>query len=214
MLCYIWSFMILFAVLFSGFSGDMASITTSALTGAEDAVTICIKMCGVVAMWMGIMRIAEESKLIDKLSDKMNPILNFLFPSVPEGHPARKYIATNFIANFLGLGWAATPPGLRAMEELNKLNKEQGKATAAMCMFLIINISSITLIPINMISYRKIYGAANPSDIIVPAIIASFLSTTVAIICTKVMEHHDNFKDKIQSKRSNASNNNFKGGAN
>ena len=187
MLNYIWSFMIIFAVLFSGFKGGMAAVTTSALCGAEEAVTLCIKMCGVVAMWMGIMRIAEKAKLIDLLAVKMTPILDFLFPSVPRNHPARKYIATNLIANFLGLGWAATPPGLQAMVELQKLNKSTECATHAMCMFLIINISSVQLIPINTISYRTIYGSGNPTEIILPTIIATIISTLVPVIFAKLM---------------------------
>ena len=134
------------------------------------------------------MRIAEKSKLIDVLGEKMTPLLNFLFPAVPKDHPARKYIATNFIANFLGLGWAATPPGLKAMIELQKLNKEKGRATHAMCMFLIINMSSIQLIPINTISYRSIYGSINPTEIIVPSIIATTISTLVAVIFAKFMQ--------------------------
>lgn len=191
MLNYIWSFMIIFAVLFTGFAGGMNAITTSALNGAEEAVTICIKMCGIVAMWMGIMRIAEKSKLIDLLTLKMTPLLNFLFPSIPVNHPARKYIATNFIANFLGLGWAATPPGLKAMIELQKLNKEKSRATYAMCMFLVINISSIQLIPIEIISYRTIYGSTNPTEIIVPSMIATTFSTLVAIIFCKFMQRKE-----------------------
>lgn len=203
MLSYIWSFMILFAILFASFGGfgqmaltganmsSMGAITTAALSGSEEAVTLCIKMCGVVAMWMGIMRIAEKSKLIDSLAFKMTPLLDFLFPSVPTDHPARKYIATNLIANFLGLGWAATPPGLKAMVELQKLNKEKGRATHAMCMFLIINISSIQLIPINMISYRSIYGSKNPTEIIVPCILATAISTLVAVVFGKMMQRKE-----------------------
>ncbi|ADZ85377.1 nucleoside recognition domain-containing protein [Cellulosilyticum lentocellum] len=187
MLNYIWSFMIIFAVLISGFTGGMKAITNSALLASGEAVTICIETLGIVAMWMGIMRIAEKSGLIDSLARKMSPILNFLFPSVPKNHPARKYIATNLIANFLGLGWAATPPGLKAMIELQKLNKEEGQATHAMCMFLIINISSIQLIPISMISYRTAYGSHNPTEILVPCIIATAVSTLVAIIFGKLM---------------------------
>ena len=193
MLNYIWCFMMIFSVLFAGFSSgmnaeSMNAITNSALSGAEEAVTICFKMCGVLAMWMGIMRIAEKSKLIDLLTVKMTPLLNFLFPSVPVSHPARKYMATNLIANFLGLGWAATPPGLKAMVELQKLNKEKGRATHAMCMFLIINISSVQLIPINMISYRIIYGSTNPTEIIVPCIMATAISTCAAVIFGKFMQ--------------------------
>lgn len=187
MLNYIWSFMIIFAVIFSAFKGGMNAVTTSALSGAEEAVTICIKMSGVVAMWMGIMRIAEKAKLIDLLAVKMTPLLDFLFPSVPRKHPARKYIATNLIANFLGLGWAATPPGLKAMIELQKLNNDKGRATHAMCMFLIINISSVQLIPINTISYRVIYGSANPTEIILPTIIATTISTLIPVIFAKFM---------------------------
>lgn len=187
MLNYIWSFMIIFAVLFSGFKGGMAAVTTSALSGAEEAVTLCIKMCGVVAMWMGLMRIAEKAKLIDLLEVKMTPILDFLFPSVPRNHPARKYIATNLIANLLGLGWAATPPGLKAMVELQKLNKSTESATHAMCMFLIINISSVQLIPINTISYRIIYDSNNPTEILLPTMIATTISTLVPVIFAKLM---------------------------
>ena len=187
MLNYIWSFMIILAILLSGFKGGMGAVTTAALNGAQEAVNLCIQMCGTVAMWMGIMRIAEKAKLIDLLAIKMTPLLNFLFPSVPPNHPARKYIATNLIANFLGLGWAATPPGLKAMVELQKLNADKDCATHAMCMFLIINISSIQLIPINTISYRMIYGSTNATEIILPTIIATTISTLVPVIFAKLM---------------------------
>lgn len=187
MLNYIWSFMIILAILLSGFKGGMGNVTNAALNGAVEAVTLCIQMCGSVAMWMGIMRIAEKAKLIDLLALKMTPLLNFLFPSVPQEHPARKYIATNLIANFLGLGWAATPPGLKAMVELQKLNKDKDAATHAMCMFLIINISSIQLIPINTISYRMIYGSKNATEIILPTIIATVISTLMPVLFAKLM---------------------------
>lgn len=191
MLNYIWSFMIIFAILMAGFSGGMQEITTTALNSAQEAVTLCIQTCGIVSLWMGIMRIAEKSKLIDVLTLKLNPLLDFLFPSVPRGHAARKYIATNFIANFLGLGWAATPPGLLAMTELQKLNKDKGCATHAMCMFLIINISSIQLIPINTISYRTICHSQNATEIILPCIIATALSTLIAILFAKLMNRKE-----------------------
>lgn len=187
MLNYIWCFMIIFAVLMSSFTGGMAAVTNSALSASGEAVKICIETLGIVAMWMGIMRIAEKSGLIDALAKRMTPLLNFLFPSVPKDHPARKYIATNLIANFLGLGWAATPPGLQAMIELQKLNKDKGTATHAMCMFLIINISSVQLIPINMISYRSAYGSHNPTEILVPCIMATIISSLVAVLFGKLM---------------------------
>lgn len=179
--------MIIFSILMAGFGGGMQAVTQSALTSSQSAVDLCIKTVGILAMWMGVMRIAEKAGLIDTLARKMSPILNFLFPNVPENHPARKYIATNIIANFLGLGWAATPPGLQAMVELQKLNKSKHVATHDMCMFLIVNISTVQLLSINMISYRTSFGSNNPTEVIVPSILATLASTTVAIIFAKIM---------------------------
>ena len=187
MLNYLWSFMIIFSVLLSLFNGGMGALTNAALNSANDAVMLCLKTCGIVALWMGVMRIAEKAGLIDALARRMTPILDFLFPDVPREHAARKYIATNLIANFLGLGWAATPPGLKAMAELQKLNPQKKIASSAMCMFLIINISSVQLIPINMISYRSSFGSANPTEIIAPCILATLISTIVALIFGKMM---------------------------
>ncbi|OOB76948.1 MAG: nucleoside recognition protein [Epulopiscium sp. Nuni2H_MBin003] len=187
MLNYLWSFMIIFSIIMAVFGGSMNALTTEMITSSTTAVKICFETCGILAMWMGIMYIAERSGLIDALARRMSPILNFLFPDVPANHPARKYIATNMIANFLGLGWAATPPGLLAMVELQKLNKNKQKATHAMCMFLIINISSIQLISINMVAYRKSYGSLNPTEIVAPSILATLVSTMVAITFAKLM---------------------------
>ncbi len=187
MLNYIWSFMIIFSILIASFGGGMGEATTAALSASQAAVKLCIEMCGIVSLWMGVMRIAEKAKLIDALACKMTPLLDFLFPDVPRDHPARKYIATNLIANFLGLGWAATPPGLKAMVELQKLNKEKHRASHAMCMFLIVNISCIQLVAINMISYRTSYGSHNPTEIIAPCILATLLSACVAILFAKFM---------------------------
>ncbi|ONI42350.1 nucleoside recognition protein, partial [Candidatus Epulonipiscium fishelsonii] len=162
------------------------------LNSSQTAVKICFETAGILAMWMGVMSIGEKAGLIDVLAKKMNPILDFLFPDVPKYHPARKYIATNIIANFLGLGWAATPPGLKAMVELQKLNRVKERATSAMCMFLIINISSIQLIPITMISYRNSYGSANSTEIVGPAIIATLFSTIAGVSFAKIMYRKGN----------------------
>ena len=183
---YLWSGMIIFSIIIAAFSGGMDAITQSALGSAKEAVELAFGMSGIVAMWMGIMRIAEKSGIIEGLSRRMQPILRFLFPDVPDGHPAQKYMATNMIANFLGLGWAATPPGLEAMKELQKLNKDKDKASHAMCMFLIINISSVQVISINIITYRMKYGSINPTEIIGPSILATAFSTLVAIIYGKI----------------------------
>ena len=186
MLNYLWSGMIIFSIIIAAFSGGIDAITQSALESSRGAVELAFKMSGVVAMWMGIMRIAEKAGIIEGLSKKMKPILNFLFPDIPDDHPAQKYIATNMIANFLGLGWAATPPGLKAMEALQKLNKDKDTASDAMCMFLIINISSVQVISINIISYRMAHGSANPTEIIGPSILATAFSTLVAVIYGKL----------------------------
>lgn len=196
MLNYIWAFMILIGVVYGAFTGKMAEVTSAALESAGDAVSLCITMIGVMALWVGLMEIAQKSGLIAKLTRGIQPFISFLFPRIPKGHPAREYIATNLIANVLGLGWACTPAGLKAMEELAKLEAERGTpgyadesgkrvASNEMCTFLILNISSLQLIPVNMIAYRSQYGSVNPAGIIAPAIVATFISTLVAVVYCK-----------------------------
>lgn len=187
MLNYLWCFMIVFSVLMAGFRGDMLGLTSSILESSQSAIDLCIKACGALTMWMGIMHIAEKSNLIDVLAKYMTPLLDFLFPDVPRDHPARKYIATNIIANFLGLGWAATPPGLKAMKALQQLNPHRHLATHAMCMFLIVNISTIQLISIQLIAYRASFGSLNPTEVVAPSILATFFSSIVGITCAKLM---------------------------
>ncbi len=189
--------MILIGVVYGAITGKMAEVTNAALDSAGDAVSLCITMIGVMALWVGLMEIAQKSGLIAKLTRGIQPFIRFLFPRIPEGHPAREYIATNLIANVLGLGWACTPAGLKAMEELAKLEAERGTpgyadesgrrvASNEMCTFLILNISSLQLIPVNMIAYRSQYGSVNPAGIIAPAIVATFVSTAVAVVYCKI----------------------------
>ena len=168
MLNYLWGFMILIGIIVAAFTGTMGAVTQTAINSSKEAVQICITLLGVLAFWMGIMKIAEKSGLISGLTNRIRPILRFLFPDIPDGHEAQKYIATNLIANVLGLGWAATPPGLLAMKALQKLNLKKDEASNAMCMFLIVNISSVQLISVNIIAYRSQYGSANPSEVIGP----------------------------------------------
>ena len=196
MLNYIWAFMIMVGVIYGAMTGRMADVTNAALDSAGDAVSLCITMIGVMALWVGLMEIAQRSGLIAKMTRGIQPFISFLFPRIPKGHPAREYISTNLIANVLGLGWACTPAGLRAMEMLNQLNEEKcekygGSTSVAsneMCNFLILNISSLQLIPVNMIAYRQQYGSVNPTAIIAPAIVATFFSTLVAVIFCKIMD--------------------------
>ena len=219
MLNYIWAFMIMVGVIYGAMAGKMADVTNAALDSVGDAVSLCITMIGVMALWVGLMEIAQKSGLIAKMTKGIQPFISFLFPRIPEGHPAREYISTNLIANVLGLGWACTPAGLKAMEALAQLEKERGNpaylcegtdkgigrqdgaspsavkgrgsceriASREMCTFLILNISSLQLIPVNMIAYRQQYGSVNPAGIIAPAIVATFFSTLTAVIYCKIM---------------------------
>ena len=193
MLNFLWGAMLLIGIVYGAATGRMNEVTDAALSSAKEAVSLCITMAGIVAMWGGVMEIAKSSGLVERLTRKMRPLLGFLFPDVPGEHRAMEFISANMIANFLGLGWAATPFGLKAMEELAKLEKQRksvspGTASNAMCTFLILNISSLQLIPVNIIAYRSQYGSVNPTAIVGPGIVATAVSTVVAVIFCKVME--------------------------
>ena len=196
---YLWAAMILLGVIYGAFSGTLPEVTVAALDSAKEAVTLCIAMLGVMSFWMGLMNIATKAGLIASLTGKMSPILHFLFPKLPRDHVVNEYLATNMIANVFGLGWAATPAGLKAMEQLQDINvkncEEHGVnsyrapdiATKEMCDFLIINISSLQLVPINIIAYRSQYGSAVPANIMGDAIVATTLGTVAAILFCKWM---------------------------
>lgn len=195
---YLWAFMILIGIVYASVTGNLQGAADAALSSAQEAVQLSLTMCGVMALWVGLMEIAKDSGLIDKIKESIDPLLRFLFPSIPKNHPAKDPIAMNIIANFLGLGWAATPAGLKAMEQLAKLEEERremqpeampkGSASNEMCTFLILNISSLQLIPVNIIAYRSQYGSVNPTAIVGPGIAATAVSTVVAIIFCKIMD--------------------------
>lgn len=196
---YLWGGMILVGIIYGAFSGNMQAVTDEALNSAKEAVTLCITMIGVMSLWVGIMEIAKEAGLIQAMAKKIRPVVRFLFPGIPEGHDANEHISMNMIANFLGLGWAATPAGLKAMDSLAELEEDRragkvkglpvarGVANSEMCTFLIVNISSLQLIPVNIIAYRSQYGSVNPTMIVGPAILATLISTIVGVIFAKVM---------------------------
>lgn len=213
MLNYLWAGMMAAGIFWAAFHGNMAAVTNGVLASAQEAVTLGITMLGIMSFWCGILKIGEEAGLIDALTKKMKPVIHFLFPRLPEDHPAAAQIATNMIANILGLGWAATPAGLKAMEELEHLEEERrgsdavggkenrarnpkrgfhavgkGVANNEMCTFLIVNISSLQLIPINMIAYRSQYGSANPTAIVGPALAATAVSTAAGVLFCKLMD--------------------------
>ncbi|MCI8374509.1 MAG: nucleoside recognition protein [Lachnospiraceae bacterium] len=207
MLNYLWGAMLLVGVVYGAFQGRLPELTAAALDSAKDAVSLCITMTGVMSLWVGLMEIAQKSGMIRQAAGKLQPFINFMFPGIPKGHKAREYITTNIIANIFGLGWAATPAGLKAMEALEELEEERrkgragkpgrkairppvpkGTASNEMCTFLIINISSLQLIPVNIIAYRSQYGSVNPAAIVGPAIVATMVSTAVAVVYCKVMD--------------------------
>lgn len=201
MLNILWGVMLLTGIIYGAVTGNMDAVTDAALSSAKEAVSLCITMAGIVAMWVGIMEIAKSSGLIERMTGALAPVLGFLFPGIPKEHRAMEFISANMIANFLGLGWAATPFGLKAMEQLAILEEERrgavkpergvlapGTASNEMCTFLILNISSLQLIPVNIIAYRSQYGSVNPTAIVGPGIAATAISTVVAVVFCKIMD--------------------------
>ena len=189
----LWAGMMLMAIIYGTFHGTIPAVTQAALDSAKEAVSLCITMLGILSFWMGLMQVGSASGLIGRMTRGIRPVLRWLFPRIPEDHPALEQIAVNCIANVLGLGWAATPAGLKAMEELSELEKKRrahpaGVASDEMCTFLILNISSLQLIPVNIIAYRSQYGSVNPTLIVGPAIVATMISTGVGVIFCLIMQ--------------------------
>lgn len=188
MLNILWVIMIAGGIFFAAFHGTMGQITESFISSSTEAVNLCIFMLGVIGVWNGMMEIAVKSGLMKKIAKTMYPLIHWLFPNIPPRHKANEYIAANMAANILGLGWAATPAGLKAMRELQKLEEGEGRASDMMCAFLVLNISSLQLVPINMIAYRSQYGSVNPAAVVLPAICATMISTLAGIVFIKIME--------------------------
>ena len=193
MLNKLWGFMILLGILFAAATGHIGDVGTAAIDSSKEAVTLCVTMLGIMSMWTGLMNIAKKAGIIDALTRGLRPVLAFLFPGVPREHKANEYMAANMISNVLGLGWAATPMGLKAMKEFAALERERNgnenvtKASDEMCTFLVINISSLQLIPVNVIAYRSQYGSVNPAAVVLPGLAATIVSTVVAIIFCRIM---------------------------
>ena len=187
MLNYLWGFMIVIGVVYGMLTGNIQAVADGAIESAKDAVALCITMLGVMSLWTGLMQVADKSGLIASCTKKLAPFMKWMFPNVPPEDEAMKHMTTNVISNILGLGWAATPAGLRSMRSLSHLNKGSDTASNEMCTFLVLNVSSLQLIPMNMIAYRSQYGSANPTAILVPAIIATSIGTLVGIIFAKIM---------------------------
>lgn len=182
MLNMIWLALIVCSIVVAAVTGRMEAMNQAAFAGAKAGVTVCFGLLSVLAFWMGIMRIAEKAGLMELVAKALSPIISLLFPDIPKGHPAMGYILSNMSANLLGLGNAATPMGLKAMEELQKLNPDKQQASPAMCTLLAINTASITLIPTTMIAIRMQYGSVNPVEIVGTTLLSSFAATFVAIL--------------------------------
>ena len=217
MLNYLWGFMILLGLSVGIISGQVEAVSNAAIDSAGEAVTLAITMLGIMSLWTGLIEIARQAGLLDILTRKLRPVLRFLFPRIPAEHVVNEYLTANILANILGLGWAATPMGLKAMKELAVLERErlaaaererltegkgkkrdgrelgsekrniEGKEPAVaasdeMCTFLVLNISSLQVIPVNIIAYRAQYGAVNPAAVVLPGLIATTISTLVAVI--------------------------------
>ena len=194
MLNYLWAGMILLGVIYGAVTGNIDAVGEGALEAASEAVSLCITMLGAVSLWSGLMEIAQAAGLIEKWKKGIRPVLHFLFPGLDMEGAAAGYIATNIIANILGLGWACTPAGLKAMEALAEVEKRRlhvdklTRASKEMCTFLIINISSLQLIPVNMIVYRTQYGSVSPTSVVGPALIATGVGTLAGVLFAKVAE--------------------------
>lgn len=206
---YLWGGMLLTGIVYGVLTGNVKDITDAVLASSREAVTLCFTMFGIVAFWSGLMEVAVDAGIMKGMTKLLKPVMGFLFPKIPKEHPALTSISANFVANILGLGWAATPAGLKAMEELSALEEDRhrvarpvkegvmrprsrvvppGTASDEMCTFLVLNISSLQLIPVNIIAYRSQYGSVDPAAIIGPAIVATMVSTGVGVIFCLLMQ--------------------------
>ncbi|HOA71778.1 MAG TPA: nucleoside recognition domain-containing protein [Bacillota bacterium] len=194
MINYIWAGMLIIGFVVGAATGNLEAVTKAAIDNAQSAFELSLGLVGVMSLWLGLMRIAEESGIVEKLARALKPVTVRLFPDVPPEHPAMGAMIMNLAANVLGLGDAATPLGLKAMQELQKLNPVKDTATDAMCMFLAINTSSVTLISATTVAVLAAAGSANPTEIIGPTIIATACSTTVGIIAAKLLSKLPRFR--------------------
>ena len=186
-MAYLWGGMLIIGIVYGVLAGNVDEVTKALVSCSGEAVSLCVSMAGITAMWTGMMKIAESSGLVKELALKMRPLIRFLFPKLNTESKAADYICLNFLSNVLGLSWASTSSGLCAMKELTALTPGS-TASDEMCTFLIINVSSLQLIPVNMIAYRAKYGSADPTAIVGPAILATAVSTAVAVIFCKVIQ--------------------------
>jgi spore maturation protein SpmA len=199
----IWLAMVVLATVTAAYTGKMDALTKASFESAKDAVVLAIGLIGPMALWLGIMKVAEAGGLMQIIARRVRPLMVRLFPEVPHDHPAMSAMIMNMAANALGLGNAATPMGIKAMQELEKLATEKGTATNAMCLFLAINTSCVTILPLGVITVRAAAGSTNPASIFIPSLIATCCSTLVAITMAKILaarEHEPAIDREQQAK--------------
>lgn len=196
MLNLIWLGLMVLAVIFGAINGRLPEVVQAVTGSAKLAFEMALGLAGIMALWLGIMRIAEDAGFVSALAKLIKPVMRRLFSEVPEDHPAMGSMLMNIAANMLGIGNAATPFGLKAMRELETLNPNPGVATNAMCTFLAINTSSVQLIPTTAIAYLAAAGAMHPTDIIITSLIATSCSTIAAIIAVKWLEKRSVYTPK------------------
>lgn len=186
MLNYIWMGMLAFGIIVGMINGRMDEVTKAVMESAQAAVQLGIGLMGVMCLWTGLMNIAEKSGMVQWIAKAVRPLLTFLFPDVPGKHPAIGAIVMNFVANFLGLGNAATPLGLKAMAELQKLNPDKETASNAMSMFLVANTAAIQLVPATIIALRVNAGSAKPTEVMAPIWVATICASIAGITAVKL----------------------------
>ena len=205
----IWLGMILVATVTAAYTGTMDQVTKASFDSAKAAVVLAVSLIGPMALWLGLMKVAEDGGLLKIIARGLRPVMARLFPDVPSGHPAMSAMIMNMAANALGLGNAATPMGIKAMQELDRLSAEKGTATNAMCLFLAINTSSVTLLPLGVITVRAAANASQPAAILLPSILATTISTLVAVIAARFLAKRDAGYPAFEPVREEASDNNF-----
>lgn len=186
MINYIWAFFIIIGILYGVITGNTDSINSTLINSGTNAIEMIFKLIPLMCLWLGLMNIAKDSGLIDILAKKLNKVLKILFPEIPENHEALTYISSNIILNMLGVGNAATPFGLKAMKEMQKINKNKDVASRSMITFLVINTSSVTLIPTTIVSFRILNNSINPTAIVPLCIITTILSCIFGILLDRL----------------------------
>jgi spore maturation protein A len=187
MISYIWAFLIIIGTVVGIATGKVDAVSQAALDGSKDAALLCLGLIGAYALWLGTLNIAHEAGLVSSIARRMRGLIRRLFPGVPPGSAASGFITLNIVANMLGMGNAATPFGLKAMKEMQELNPDKSRATDAMCMFLVINASSVQLLPLTVIALRSAAGSAAPAEIVLTSLLATTVTTSVGIAAARIM---------------------------